>query len=461
MTRVAPAQPDVTLFLDIGGVIRDARVSHLLAGESVEGWLGRPWGETVPDLAGEKVRRIVADARDTGISAFRQITQRFPSGREVPMEYTTVLLGGGSGLMSVGKSLHAVAELQSRLVEAQQTMERDYWRMREVETRYRLLFDTSSEAVLVLRPGSFRIAEANPAAVEALGLTDADGAMGQDVLAAVAAAERAPLRAMVQQVRQDGKAPGTLVHLGDDRVPWLIRAAPVKSAAGASVMLRLVSTDPRFGMIPAETIPRVDDFVRKLPDGFVVLDQSGVVRLANQAFADMVDMSAVGLVTGEKLSRWVWRPGADVAALLETLRAHGVVRLFGSALHGDLETETEVEISGATLSHGGTSFHGLTIRNVGRRLRGQGSPLSIASLVGTMTEPVGKMPLREFVKTAVDGVERHFVRAALDLARGNRTVASEILGLSRQSLYTKLERYGLDEDAERGTEQGNGSSGGP
>jgi DNA-binding NtrC family response regulator len=40
-------------------------------------------------------------------------------------------------------------------------------------------------------------------------------------------------------------------------------------------------------------------------------------------------------------------------------------------------------------------------------------------------------------------VERHFVEAALELTGDNRTAAAELLGLSRQSLYTKLRRYNL------------------
>ena len=42
-------------------------------------------------------------------------------------------------------------------------------------------------------------------------------------------------------------------------------------------------------------------------------------------------------------------------------------------------------------------------------------------------------------------VERRYIEAALELTGGNRTAAAELLGLSRQSLYAKLNRYGLDE----------------
>ncbi|MFX4959639.1 helix-turn-helix domain-containing protein, partial [Acinetobacter baumannii] len=62
-----------------------------------------------------------------------------------------------------------------------------------------------------------------------------------------------------------------------------------------------------------------------------------------------------------------------------------------------------------------------------------------------MTETVGKTPLRKLVKSTVEVVEQYYVRAALQLADGNRTTAAEILGLSRQSLYAKLDRYNLND----------------
>ena len=42
-----------------------------------------------------------------------------------------------------------------------------------------------------------------------------------------------------------------------------------------------------------------------------------------------------------------------------------------------------------------------------------------------------------------DVIERLCIEAALELTRDNRASAAEMLGLSRQSLYVKLRRYGL------------------
>ena len=57
-----------------------------------------------------------------------------------------------------------VAQLQNRLVQAQLTMEQDYERIRQIETRYRVLFETTNEALLIVSSETGRILDANSAA---------------------------------------------------------------------------------------------------------------------------------------------------------------------------------------------------------------------------------------------------------------------------------------------------------
>ena len=102
-------QPDITLLLDMDGVIREATLSPSMAGESVDGWLGKPWVEIAGDLGGDKVKRMMDDARLSGISAFRQINQRFPSGLDIPIEFTTVLLARAETRSAQGVSQSCLA----------------------------------------------------------------------------------------------------------------------------------------------------------------------------------------------------------------------------------------------------------------------------------------------------------------------------------------------------------------
>jgi hypothetical protein len=97
MTSVHFAQPDVTLLLDAQGVIQERVVERFL--RRGRRWLAWPsLAETVGAVGGERIRRMVEDARNTGVSASHEVTQRFPSGLELAIEYTTLRLGGNAGL---------------------------------------------------------------------------------------------------------------------------------------------------------------------------------------------------------------------------------------------------------------------------------------------------------------------------------------------------------------------------
>ncbi len=433
-------QPDITLTLDLQGVIQDAQLSGEVSASDIDSWIGLPWTETVADVGADKVRRMVEDARVNGVSAFRQINQRFPSGLELPFEYTTVSLGGQGGLVAVGKSLKAVANLQARLVAAQHAMEQDYWKLREVETRYRLLFDSSNDAVLLVRASNLHVVEANPAAIRVLGMKPD----GSDLLAELWPEDRSAVQAMLDRVREYGKAPGLLVHLGRSGQALIVRASVMTSHPGTLFLLQLLPA----GLTPQAPIGndvlQIDELIERIPDGLVVIDPEGMVKRANRAFLDLVQVGAERAVIGERLGRWLSRPGADLKVLLSNVEQHGLVRLFSTSINGELGTEIEVEISAARASDAKSSPIGVLVRAVSHRLPEAGEGEGLGLVLGTLAEQVGKTPLSKLVKDTVAVVERHYIEGALELTGGNRTSTAELLGLSRQSLYGKLNRYGLD-----------------
>lgn len=440
--------PDVMLVLDNEGVIRDATLSNGFSGEPVSEWIGSPWADTVAQSDSDTIRRVLSEARHTGVCAFRNLNQRFPSGLEIPIEYTTVRLGDRTGLIAVGKNLRAVAELQTRLVEAQQAMERDYWKLREVETRYRLLFNSSSDAVVLLKAANLTVTELNPAAAQALGLSASQvKALHETRLSDLLMDEERELfESLVRRVRERGKAPGILLRLGPDRAPWLVRASLVASATDEIVLVQLApSAAVRLGSEGLDPV-RIEDLVEGSPDAFAAIDHQGLILRANRAFLEMVQMGSEAGVIGEPLGRWLGRPGADLTVLLANVLRLGSVRLFSTTLRGELGTEIEAEISAS--GRGGKGNIGVFIRDVSRRLAAPGDPRGLDAALGALAKQIGKTTLRKLVEDTVAVVERRYIEAALGLTGGNRTAAAELLGLSRQSLYVKLSRYDLEDDGQ-------------
>lgn len=440
VASILTAASDVALVVDGDGIIRDLHLGAEPALDEARDWLGREWVETVTSESRRKVEQMLREARgDEGASRRRQVNHAFASGAELPVAYTAVRMG--SGVVAVGRDLRAVAALQQRLVQAQQAMERDYWRMRHVETRYRLLFQLSGEAVLVVDATTRKVVDANPAAARVLG-TATRQLVGRAFALGGEGAERDAVQHHLDEVRARGESEPVAVRLGDET--YQLAAALVPQDGSALYLVRLLPDGTPAAAVAGAGGSRVVRALQASPDGFAVVDPEGKVLGVNRAFLELAELASEDQARGERIHRWIGRPGADAEGLLGIVREHGVARLFATTLRGEYGATAEVEVSAAA-AQGDEPCVGLSIRDVGRRL--SAAPTGARDLtraVEDLTGLVGKVSLPELVRDTSDIVERHFIEAALELTGGNRTSAAEVLGVSRQSLYVKLRRYGYE-----------------
>ena len=184
--------------------------------------------------------------------------------------------------------------------------------------------------------------------------------------------------------------------------------------------------------------------VASAPDGFVLTDADGRILSANAAFLDLAELMSEAQALGELLERWLARSSVDLNVLLTNLRQHGSVRLFATSLRGERGATAEIEISAAAVPCDHQPCFGFAIRDVGRRLPAETrAARELPRSVQQLTELVGRVPLKELVRETTDVIERLCIEAALELSGDKRASAADMLGLSRQSLYVKLRRYGL------------------
>jgi len=432
MVESPPARPDITLTIDNEGVIRSAISAEALSGERVDRWQGLSWGETVSPDVEREVARIVAEAQSGGDLACFRLTQRFPSGREFPIEYTTISLGRNAGFVAVGRNLQIVADLQKRLQSAQAEREQDYWKLREIETRYRALLDASDEAVVLVRATNMRVVEANAAAAKAFGLMP-----GAEFQPAMPPRDKRALSAMLDAARAQGRAPAIALHLSPDGAPWSVKASLIGTDAGSFYLVQLTPLEGRADDDAPIARFSVEAMVRRMPDAFVVVDAAGTVRWANYTFLDLAQLGVETAAIGQNLKRWLSKPGADVALVLSMVNRHGGVRALRTTIEGDLGTAVEVEISAIADDADRPGHVGVLMRDVTRRAM-------VAGVSQESADPFAAgATLEEVVRASVDAIERRAIDAALAKANGSRTLAAKALGLSRQSLHTKLNKFRL------------------
>ena len=130
--------------------------------------------------------------------------------------------------------------------------------------------------------------------------------------------------------------------------------------------------------------------------------------------------------------------------LLSNVREHGLVRRFPTVLRGELGSAEDVEITAVAVPGDAGTLYGLVLR---RSVRTSSDETPItgfpAQSAEQLTDLIGHMPLKEVVRETTDVVERLCIEAALKLTGDNRASAAQMLGVSRQSLYAKMHRFGL------------------
>ena len=451
VATLVAATSDIALILDRQGVIRDIAFGNdELSSQVADDWVGRPWAETVTPESRDKVAALLADAQsDSTAPLWQQLDHVSRSGAGMPVRYCATRLGSRDHMIAVGRNLQGIAALQQRLVDAQQSLERDYWRLRQLETRYRLLFRSSSDAILIMDPATGKVVEANPAASLLLA-ADARRLVGRHFPEGFDETGTRAIESLIAGVRAAGRASDVRARLraGTELV---VSAAPVRQENTSLVLLRLSPIQTEGGAAAPEPASRLAKIVEKAPDAIVVTAHDGRILSANSAFLELAQLTSEEQARGESLDRWLGRPGVDLNVLIANLRQHAAVRLFATSIRSEFGAISEVEISAVALQNGEQPSFGFIIRNVDRRVSADGgTDRALPRSLEHLSELVGRVPLKEVVRESTDMIERLCIEAALELTGDNRASAAELLGLSRQSLYVKLRRYGLSDQAGEG-----------
>lgn len=435
------AAADIVLVIDGRGVVQD--VSSPAGALPVEGglrsWMGKRWEDIVTIESRPKVAKLLASSGDAR-PVWRQVNVPSTDGADIPISFCAVPVGPKGRMIALGRDMRAQSEIQQQLVDAQQTMERDYLRLRHLESRYRILFDLTSEGVLVIDGKTQKIIEANPAAAEALGDT-VRRLLGKPLIDCIDADARSIVGKLIDTIKTNGKPDQANAKIGN--VPVMLSVSLMHEEQGELLLVRLRHEAAPRAEASATQADLITQVVGQAPDAFVVTDTDGDIIAANPAFSEMVEMPRAEQLPGASLDRWLGRAGVDLNVLLANLRQRGSVRLFATTLRSESGAQIPVEISAVAVSQQGRNGAlGFTIRDVGRRGTSEARhpmPRSVEQL----TELVGRVPLREIVGETTDLIEKLCIEAALQLTQDNRATASEILGLSRQSLYVKLRQYGI------------------
>lgn len=446
VAHIVQASADISLTLNRDGVIQSIAFGNPdLRSSNLEGWVGKNWLDVVTSESRPKIQALLQDANETSLSRFRQINVPSPGSADLPLLCATLKIGSTGQIIALARDLREISLLQQRLVDAQQAIERDYTRLRQLETRYRVLFEMASEAVIVLDANTFKIIEANPRAADLLGdsVKKLNGRLLMDYLTK---GDRIQVQSLLSKVAYTSTVADLNTSIQSGQEVYL-SAAPFRNENQSLILVTLKRAGEFIDRQDSSAQSLVIQALENAPDGFIVTNSAGKILTANQAFLRLIMSDKLEQILNESLDRWLERSSVDLRVMLSNLQEKGAIKLFATSIRDTFGTLHPVEISAVSVPYPHACL-GFTIREVGSRIRSKIQPEeSITRSSEELTQLVGRLPLKEIINETTDLIEQLCIKAALDLTRGNRVSASEMLGLSRQSLYIKLRKYNLSDQS--------------
>ncbi|MEL6587998.1 MAG: transcriptional regulator PpsR, partial [Pseudomonadota bacterium] len=416
-------------------------------------WVGRNMSEF---LALDSQKKVMAQLEAVGRGADNrpaaiEVNHMDGAAWAFPVRYTLHNTGREGRILMLGRDMRPVAELQQRLVRAQAAIEKDYEAQRLFETRFRVLMDATSDAVVLIDVRTGKILDLNTNAAHLLS-GQQQGMVGTSF-------------AQEFDVRKRGE------FLDD-----LCRAAKEEDGAQVTARLRHVDTDVtlhpivfrnagervllcRLSVQSDDNAPRktgVDvlfeqlvEQYRQARDGMVFIDGDHRITMANEAFLSLMEVDSASELRGRPLADFLSRGLVDLKVLTDDTQ----ISSHPTHLTSVFGTQRSVEITSTSLpdakSKGG---FGLVFRDLARRGHVEEAhdvTAGDATAVSKAMSLVGSAPLRDIVASMTDVLEKQCIEAAVELTNNNRVATAEMLGLSRQSLYVKLRKYGLLQRDER------------
>ena len=366
---------------------------------------------------------------------------------EFPIRYSFHRIGPDGAILLLGRDLRPVAEIQQQLIKAQMALERDYEAQREFDTRFRVLMESTREALIFVAVKTGKITEANSIAAACLDRP-------RDELVGVLLAGEFELRKrgdLIEALTAQATAVGGIAVQGLMRKSGaLVAISPTLfRAAGEPLLLCRIAVEAQDTAQADRLTLHLNALYLHSPDAIVFVDEAGLILSANEGFLDLIDVAHDLNVKGRSMADYLQRGSVDLKVLTENAARNGRLRLYPTKIAGEFSSARSVEIAVTCMAAGPNRLFAFVIRD--SRPAETARPVGMATPNTSMTadqgrsimDLVGSATLRDIVAQTTDVVEKMCIETAVHLTMNNRVAAAEMLGLSRQSLYVKLRKYDL------------------
>jgi transcriptional regulator PpsR len=443
LSHFAQASADISFVLDDMGSIQNIYSDNQnLAKRIPDDLIGKRWLEAVEPDSRTKVQRLLDDANSNSISKFRQINM---IGNEkniaLPMLCASIKTLSNKKIIVIGRDLTETSQLQQNLVAAQKEISKNYLQISQLEERFQSIFQIGTESIIIVKADDgYPIVEINSNAMKQLILAK-NSFIGKSLLSLLPANELSNAKNFLQSVQDSGE-PSILKTLFSNGEAIQVSATSFTNSGTQYLLLNLKPLD----ITKASSIESDSLTIKAIENnayGFVVCTPEGLILKANKAFNKLSATKDEQDLIGTNIRNYLASETADFDRMMQSLKGKASSQSCISSISNASSSIKLVDISAVSVAQPRACI-GMIFRQVdSRENKDKRIDKKLVRSSQELSMLVGKVPLKDILAETTDLIEQLCIKAALDLTQDNRVSASEILGLSRQSLYIKLRKYGL------------------
>ena len=457
IATILAAGTDIAIVSDLEGMIKDVHfLDPELKNYNLNDWAGKNIRETVTVESASKIDRMMKDASSFGRHGNYQVNHPSDGFPDLPVSYTVIRQENWDHLLLLGDDLRQIMSMQQRLVQTQLDLEAEYRNLQANEARYRTIFQMAPEPMILLDGARKTILDMNSASALTFGV-EAIKLQGKPLNDLFKRNAEEPAIDAASEARHSGLPVTFSAKIATSGEPVAVTMTPYREHGNANILMTVAPVNEDLALtakghgksgsgdfhrqgrlMPGTT--RLD----KLPEPVFTIDLKGQIIRVNEMFLDLTQLPNASMMIGRMANNWIGTSPVDLQVLLSKLKDDDNVRGFTTVVKNHLAGEKKVQLSAAIdrqageiniiVSNVSASDNQIAIQKLGRSETGDG-----------FSELVGRVPMKELVRESLDVIEKMCIETALDQTRNNRASAAELLGVSRQSLYIKLRKHGLED----------------
>ena len=442
------ASSDLVIFSDFSGHIHNVHINPTVASlEQSQDWVGRNILDLLEEESVPKIKNHLEALKNAAPGEARVTEVNHIGGSEwgFPIRYS--IMRDGDKVLYVGRDLAAIASVQQALVNTQLALEADYGSSRDYETRYKAVMEVSLEPLVLVNINTGHIEDINSRAAEMLG-EDPERLRSSSFLSSFDEKDRPDNLDSLLSDAKGKAAPEWRATSKASRRRLLITMTPIRSAGTRYAICRL-ETEKSNGVTTDFLTNGLKLMFDEGVDAIVFADASGIIQKCNNSFLDLCDVATAADVENRPLADFLSRGSIDQKMLIEGGMKSGQLRSYNTKVVTNYRSTLPVNVSATLLSDNKQRGFGFIIRIMRsvEAVPATDAPSVLASNQN-VSKLVGASPLKEIVAGTADVIERICIETAIEMTGNNRVAAAEMLGLSRQSLYVKLRKFGMLEKSD-------------